>query len=89
MKMAKALMLLVLMVGFLALPLTSWAKTEIVWWHAMGGPLGERVNDITSKFNSSQGEYEVKAVNKRVCRNVDRGDCRLPGQDSSPNHPGL
>ncbi len=30
----------------------------------MGGFLGERVNDLTNKFNASQSEYEVKAVNK-------------------------
>jgi len=64
MKTAKALMLLILMAGVLALPLTSWAKTEIIWWHAMGGFLGERVNDITNKFNASQSEYEIKAINK-------------------------
>ncbi len=64
MKKAKAWVVLVLMAIVLALASTSWAKTEIVWWHAMGGPLGERVNDITNKFNSSQSEFEVKAVNK-------------------------
>ena len=64
MKMAKAWMVLVLIAGVLALPLTSWAKTEVIWWHAMTGFLGERVNDITKKFNSSQNEYEVKAVHK-------------------------
>ena len=42
----------------------AWAKTEVVWWHAMSGFLGERVNDITKKFNASQNEYEVKAINK-------------------------
>jgi len=42
----------------------AWAKTEVVWWHAMGGFLGERVNDLTKKFNASQNEYEVKAINK-------------------------
>jgi len=42
----------------------AWAKTEVVWWHAMGGFLGERVVDITKKFNASQSEYEVKAMNK-------------------------
>ncbi len=64
MKKAKGWMVLVLMAVVLALPFTSWAKTEIIWWHAMGGPLGERVNDITNKFNASQSEYEVKAINK-------------------------
>jgi sn-glycerol 3-phosphate transport system substrate-binding protein len=42
----------------------AWAKTEIIWWHAMTGFLGDRVNDITKKFNESQTEFEVKAVNK-------------------------
>ena len=64
MKMAKASMVLVVMACVLALPLTGWAKTEVIWWHAMTGFLGERVNDITNKFNSSQNEYEVKAVHK-------------------------
>jgi sn-glycerol 3-phosphate transport system substrate-binding protein len=42
----------------------AWAKTEIIWWHGMTGFLGDRVNDITKKFNESQTEFEVKAVNK-------------------------
>ncbi len=40
------------------------AKIEIQWWHAMGGALGEIVNDIAAGFNQSQSEYEVKAVYK-------------------------
>ena len=52
------------LVGMCILPAVALAKTEIVWWHAMAGFLGERVNDITVKFNSSQNEYEVKAVFK-------------------------
>ena len=55
---------LVLAVSFLSFPLGAWAKTEIIWWHSMGGFLGERITEITNKFNSSQNEYEVKAVFK-------------------------
>jgi sn-glycerol 3-phosphate transport system substrate-binding protein len=40
------------------------AKTEIQWWHAMTGFLGERVEEIANKFNTSQNEYVVKAVHK-------------------------
>ena len=58
------LMVLMLVVGLLTLPLSAWAKTEIIWWHAMTGFNGERVNDLTNKFNASQSEYEVKAVYK-------------------------
>jgi len=37
-------------------PSTSRAATEIQFWHAMPAVLGERVNDIASKFNASQSE---------------------------------
>jgi len=48
----------------LLVPGTAPAKTEIQWWHANTGFLGERVTDIVTKFNASQGDYEVKAVYK-------------------------
>ncbi|WBA09757.1 sn-glycerol-3-phosphate ABC transporter substrate-binding protein UgpB [Salinivibrio kushneri] len=38
------------------------ATTEIEWWHAMGGNLGEKVNEIAEKFNASQDDYSVKPV---------------------------
>lgn len=41
-----------------------WAKTEITWWHAMGGQLGETVNKIASDFNASQADYEITPVYK-------------------------
>src|SRR6188472_4184990 len=37
---------------------------EIQWWHAMGGTLGERVDELVKKFNPSQQKYVVVAVNK-------------------------
>jgi len=40
------------------------AATEVQWWHAMGGVLGERVNEICAGFNASQSEYVVKPVYK-------------------------
>jgi sn-glycerol 3-phosphate transport system substrate-binding protein len=40
------------------------AKTEIQWWHAMGGANGERINKLASDFNATQGDFEVKAVFK-------------------------
>ena len=39
-------------------------KTQIEWWHAMGGALGQKVNQIASDFNASQSEYEIKPVYK-------------------------
>jgi sn-glycerol 3-phosphate transport system substrate-binding protein len=38
---------------------TANAATEIQWWHAMGGALGERVVDIAKNFNLAQSEYKV------------------------------
>lgn len=35
------------------------AQTEIQWWHAMSGPLGEWVNDLARQFNESQKDYKV------------------------------
>ncbi|MCZ4577284.1 sn-glycerol-3-phosphate ABC transporter substrate-binding protein UgpB [Proteus mirabilis] len=42
----------------------TYAKTEIEWWHAMGGALGQKVNQIASDFNTSQSEYVIKPVYK-------------------------
>src|SRR6185295_5563324 len=50
--------------ALVASPAAALAKTEIQWWHAMQGVLGERVNEIAAKFNASQPDYEVKAVLK-------------------------
>ena len=38
---------------------SAQAATEIQWWHAMGGALGERVNEIADNFNRSQSDYKV------------------------------
>ena len=40
------------------------AATEIEFWHAMSGALGERVEELVKKFNDSQKEYVVKAIGK-------------------------
>ncbi|RJE83411.1 sn-glycerol-3-phosphate ABC transporter substrate-binding protein UgpB [Paracoccus onubensis] len=35
------------------------AQTEIQWWHAMGGELGTKLEEIVKGFNDSQDEYKV------------------------------
>lgn len=40
------------------------AQTEITLWHAMGGQLGETVNEIANRFNASQSEYSLTPVYK-------------------------
>ena len=45
---------------FLMLSTTSvFAKTQIEWWHAFGGRLGELLDEQVQKFNASQNNYEV------------------------------
>lgn len=44
--------------------MSAQAQTEIVWWHAMGGALGEWVNDLANEFNASQKDYKVVPVFK-------------------------
>lgn len=41
------------------LTLPAHAQTEIQWWHAMSGPLGEWVNDLAKQYNESQKEFKV------------------------------
>ena len=40
------------------------AETEIQFWHAMGGALGEKVEEIATGFNESQDTYTVVPVYK-------------------------
>jgi sn-glycerol 3-phosphate transport system substrate-binding protein len=44
--------------------LPAHAQTEIVWWHSMGGQLGEWVNGLAKGFNDSQKDYKVTPVFK-------------------------
>ncbi len=35
------------------------AQTEVHWWHAMGGELGAKLEEIVAGYNASQGDYVV------------------------------
>jgi sn-glycerol 3-phosphate transport system substrate-binding protein len=37
---------------------------QIQWWHAMSGTVGDRVDELVAKFNSSQKKYVVVATGK-------------------------
>lgn len=43
---------------------TAFAQTEITWWHAMGGELGTKLEEIVAGYNASQTEYKVTPVFK-------------------------
>jgi sn-glycerol 3-phosphate transport system substrate-binding protein len=47
-----------------ALPALAQAQTEVQWWHAMTGALGDRLNALADRFNKSQSEYKVVPVYK-------------------------
>ncbi|MGH8686735.1 MAG: sn-glycerol-3-phosphate ABC transporter substrate-binding protein UgpB [Burkholderiales bacterium] len=43
---------------------SAYAQTEIPWWHSMAGKLGDKVNEIATKFNASQSDYKIVPVYK-------------------------
>ena len=56
-------------VGLAALSLTlstsvAFAATEVTWWHAMGGELGTKLEEIVAGYNASQSDYVVTPVYK-------------------------
>jgi len=56
-------------VGLAALTLTlstsvAFAQTEVTWWHAMGGELGTKLEEIVAGYNASQSDYVVTPVYK-------------------------
>ncbi len=55
---------LLLLVAVVCAPAPAFAKTEIQFWHAMTGQLGDAVNELVRQFNESQSEYEVKPLRK-------------------------
>src|SRR5258708_12107304 len=62
--MSRILLSSVAAVAVLASAHGAVAQTEIQWWHAMGGNLGEVVNELAAAFNKSQSEYKVNPVFK-------------------------
>jgi sn-glycerol 3-phosphate transport system substrate-binding protein len=63
--MKKYRFLLVVAVFVLGVSVTAaQAITEINWWHAHGGRLGEKVNAIADGFNKSQSDYKLVATYK-------------------------
>ncbi len=37
----------------------AYSATEIQWWHAMGGALGETVNEMAENYNASQSDVVI------------------------------
>ena len=59
---ATAVLAAVLML--VTVPTGALAKTEIHFWHAMTGQLGEALEAQVKEFNASQADFEVKPLRK-------------------------
>tara|TARA_B110000114_G_scaffold167554_1_gene189697 strand:+ start:2098 stop:3387 length:1290 start_codon:yes stop_codon:yes gene_type:complete len=51
--------LTLLTAGMMTAAIPAAAQTDIQWWHAMGGRLGEVVEEIAVKYNASQDAYNL------------------------------
>jgi len=51
--------LTLLTAGMMTAAIPATAQTDIQWWHAMGGRLGEVVEEIAVKYNASQDTYNL------------------------------
>jgi sn-glycerol 3-phosphate transport system substrate-binding protein len=45
--------------ALISLASPAQALTDIVWWHAMSGELGRRLERLAADFNASQSEYRI------------------------------
>ena len=59
MKIHRTLLAATIAAGSILGSSAAWSATEIQWWHAMGGRLGEVVEEITKQFNASQSDYKL------------------------------
>ncbi len=62
---SKIFLCVVALITMIMFPFTVAAEpTNINWWHAHGGRLGEKVAAIADDFNQSQNQYKVVATYK-------------------------
>ena len=62
--MNKLALLMTASLATLAMVGAAEAKTQIQWWHAMGGENGAKLEQIAADFNKSQDDYEIVPVYK-------------------------
>ena len=55
---------LISLIAMLLSPLAAMAQTEVQFWHAFTGRLGELVQAQVDNFNSSQSDYKIVASHK-------------------------
>jgi sn-glycerol 3-phosphate transport system substrate-binding protein len=57
-------------IGFAA---PASAQTELQWWHAMAGELGQKIEKLATDFNNSQKDFKVVPVYKGTYTEVMTG----------------
>ena len=63
--MQRTILATAMLAGFTALSTApAFAVTEVQWWHAMGGELGAKLEEIANKFNEAQADYKIVPVYK-------------------------
>ena len=68
----------------LALSTGAYAQTEIDFWHAFTGRLGELVAKQVEDFNASQSDYKVNAAHKGNYSETLNAGTLPSGRASSP-----
>ena len=53
-----------LAVSTMMTPIAAFAQTEVQFWHAFTGRLGELVKQQVADFNASQGDYTIVESHK-------------------------
>ncbi|HEY8531848.1 MAG TPA: extracellular solute-binding protein, partial [Limnochorda sp.] len=56
--------MLLVLVLVLATAVPTHAAVDVIFWHGMGGHLGQVVQALVTRFNESQSEYRVEAIYK-------------------------
>ncbi len=66
------------------------AATEITWWHAMGGELGKKLDEIVAGYNASQDKYQVdRDLQGLLSGDHDGGDRGVPRAPAARHRAGL
>ena len=61
--MIRYILAIIMMMAAIGIGAQPGRKTEVVFWHAMGGPLGDALNELVDDFNNTHPAVHIKAIN--------------------------